>query len=216
MIAAEGLALYEKREAELTPEVLRQIERQIMLQLIDQRWREHLAEMDDLRNGINLRAMGQRDPLIEWQREGFETFADMMTSLNIDFVRYVMHVQVVRQPAVPAVTAETAAAVQQPDLAGLSSGDAPAEAPDASGQAQAEAAAPEVESVQMRQVAARPTTTNVQAAKADAASLTGRGSAPAEEPEKAKPIVKDEWDKTPRNAPCPCGSGKKFKSCHGR
>jgi preprotein translocase subunit SecA len=70
MIRVDGLARYEQREAELGEEVLRQIERQIMLQLIDQRWRDHLTEMAHLREGIHLRGMGQRDPLVEWQHEG--------------------------------------------------------------------------------------------------------------------------------------------------
>ncbi len=202
MVEADGVSHYEQREAELTPDVLRQIERQIMLQLIDQRWREHLAEMDELRSGINLRAMGQKDPLIEWQREGFDLFAGMMTGLNTDFVRYVMHVQVVQQPQpeAPEVTTESAAAVPQPNLGGL---------------ADSKSGANTKPAAQVRQVAQAPATTNVQAAKADARALTGRGTTMAQEPEKAQPVVKDEWDKTPRNAPCPCGSGKKFKNCHG-
>ena len=70
-----------------------------MLRIIDQRWREHLYEMDYLQEGINLRAMGQKDPLVEWQREGFEMFGQMMKGIAQDFVRYVMHVQVVQQPS---------------------------------------------------------------------------------------------------------------------
>ena len=88
---------------------MREVERQVMLRIIDQRWREHLEEMDYLKEGINLRAMGQKDPLVEWQREGFEMFGTMMKGIAQDFVRYVMHVQVVRQdqqqPAAPAVPA---------------------------------------------------------------------------------------------------------------
>ena len=70
-----------------------------MLRIIDQRWREHLEEMDYLQGGINLRAMGQKDPLTEWQREGFEMFGTMMTGIAQDFVKYVMHVQVVQNQA---------------------------------------------------------------------------------------------------------------------
>ena len=86
---------YEEREAELGNETMREIERQVMLKIIDARWREHLNEMDYLQEGINLRAMGQKDPLIEWQREGFEMFGQMMSTVARDFVQYVMHVQVV-------------------------------------------------------------------------------------------------------------------------
>src|SRR6185295_7840291 len=84
---------------ELGTDVMREVERQVMLRIIDQRWREHLEEMDYLKEGINLRAMGQKDPLTEWQREGYEMFGAMMKGIAQDFVRYVMHVQVVQQPA---------------------------------------------------------------------------------------------------------------------
>src|SRR5262245_26462912 len=93
----DAAAFYERREEELTPEVMRAVERQVMLQIIDQRWREHLEAMDYLQEGINLRAMGQKDPLTEWQREGFEMFGSLMKGVAQDFVRYVMHVQVVNQ-----------------------------------------------------------------------------------------------------------------------
>ncbi len=97
LIDEDATAHYERREEELTPSVMREVERQVMLRIIDQRWREHLEEMDYLKEGINLRAMGQKDPLTEWQREGFEMFGSMMKGIAQDFVRYVMHVQVVRQ-----------------------------------------------------------------------------------------------------------------------
>ena len=103
ILMADATAHYERREEELGSEVLRQVERQVMLRIIDQRWREHLEEMDYLQGGINLRAMGQKDPLVEWQREGFEMFGSMMTGIAQDFVKYVMHVQVVQnQQAQPA------------------------------------------------------------------------------------------------------------------
>ncbi|HYA44448.1 MAG TPA: preprotein translocase subunit SecA, partial [Acidimicrobiales bacterium] len=82
-------------------DTMRQLEREVMLQLLDQRWREHLSEMDYLREGIGLRAMGQRDPLVEWQRDGYEMFSQLMASIDDDYVKYVMHsqVQVVTRPA---------------------------------------------------------------------------------------------------------------------
>ncbi len=94
---AEATNHYEQREVEMGEDVMREVERQVMLRIIDQRWREHLEEMDYLKEGINLRAMGQKDPLIEWQREGFEMFGGMMKGIAQDFVRYVMHVQVRNQ-----------------------------------------------------------------------------------------------------------------------
>src|SRR5262245_59604375 len=78
LIMAEATSYYDKREGELTAPVLREVERQVMLKIIDQRWREHLYEMDYLQEGINLRAMGQKDPLVEWQREGYEMFGKLM------------------------------------------------------------------------------------------------------------------------------------------
>jgi len=149
-----------------------------MLRIIDQRWREHLEEMDYLQEGINLRAVGQKDPLVEWQREGYEMFGSLMKGIAQDFVKYVMHVQVIRN-------------------------DAPA---------------PMVQNVQ--QTSSDDVQTGGFAAAAQAASSSGdmdpevaAQAAPA--PVKQQTIVKDEWSKTPRNAPCPCGSGKKFKMCHG-
>ena len=73
---------------------LRELERRVMLSMIDQHWREHLYEMDYLREGINLRAMGQKDPLAEWQREGFDMFEAMMGQIQDNFVAYLRHLQV--------------------------------------------------------------------------------------------------------------------------
>jgi preprotein translocase subunit SecA len=169
---------YEKRETELTSPVMRDVERQVMLRIIDQRWREHLEEMDYLQEGINLRAVGQKDPLVEWQREGYEMFGSLMKGIAQDFVKYVMHVQVIRNDA-PAPTVQN---VQQTSSDNVQPGGfaAAAQAAAANGDMDPEAAAQ---------------------------------AAPA--PVKQQTIVKDEWSKTPRNAPCPCGSGKKFKMCHG-
>ena len=164
LVMVDASSHYERREAELGENVMRDVERQVMLRIIDQRWREHLEEMDYLQEGINLRAMGQKDPLSEWQREGYEMFGAMMKGIAQDFVRYVMHVQVVRND-------ETAPAVQ-----------------------------------------------NVTQSKSEAPSASsGMPSAtpPPSAPTKQAPVVNDAWSKTPRNAPCPCGSGKKFKMCHG-
>jgi len=167
LVMADASSFYERRESELGSGVMRDVERQVMLRIIDQRWREHLEEMDYLQEGINLRAMGQKDPLSEWQREGYEMFGAMMKGIAQDFVRYVMHVQVVRN-------------------------DEPA-----------------------------PTVQNLQQTKSEAPSAT-TGLSPeaaavpsAPTPVKQTPVVNDEFSKTPRNAPCPCGSGKKFKLCHG-
>jgi preprotein translocase subunit SecA len=136
----QARAAYAERERELTPEVLRQYERQIALFVIDNKWREHLSEMDYLRSGIGLRAMGQRDPLVEYQREGYLLFSDLVDAVKRDSVKHLFHVQ----------APEAAAPVRRPEVP----------------------------------VAAGPQRT---VPKGDVG----------------------------RNDPCPCGSGKKYKRCHG-
>jgi preprotein translocase subunit SecA len=154
-----------------------------MLRIIDQRWREHLEEMDYLQSGINLRAMGQIDPLTEWQREGFSMFGSMMTGIAQDFVKYVMHVQVVQNP--------------QPGAEG-------------------EVKAPVVQNVQTTSSDDVETSGFATAARAAAAEgALAPEAVPAATSTKQATVVKDDFSKTPRNAPCPCGSGKKFKMCHG-
>ena len=163
------------------PEVMREVERQVMLRIIDQRWREHLEEMDYLKEGINLRAMGQKDPLTEWQREGFEMFGGMMKGIAQDFVRYVMHVQVREQPAEPTL---------EPKVLNLQTSSSDDE--------------DQGHSVFDRAAAV---------AAAEEAGAPAPVAAPAST--KQQTVTKDAFEKTPRNAPCPCGSGKKFKLCHG-
>ncbi len=93
----EAEAKYAEREAELTSDVVRKLERTVVLSIIDNKWREHLAEMDYLRAGIGLRAMGQRDPLVEYQREGFDLFSEVVDTTKYDACRYLYHVEVVKQ-----------------------------------------------------------------------------------------------------------------------
>jgi preprotein translocase subunit SecA len=180
LLMGEATAHYEEREEEFGADTMRQVERQVMLRIIDQKWREHLYEMDYLQEGINLRAMGQKDPLVEWQRDGFEMFGAMMQGIATDFVKYVMHAQVtVAQPK-----------LDTPTPIGNLRYTAPTDPSEAPSTMQAAARA---------QAAAEGTT-----APEDVADEVVN-----------TPVVKTDWDKTPRNAPCPCGSGKKFKMCHG-
>ena len=127
---------------------MRQIERQVMLRVLDTRWREHLYEMDYLQEGIHLRAYGQRDPLTEYQREAYQMFEELKGGIRDEFVKYVYRVELVRQdePSRP-----------RPQRVVESHGDEPEAG-----------AAPQAKS-----------------------------------------------DKVGRNAPCPCGSGRKYKKCHG-
>ncbi|MFM7890298.1 MAG: preprotein translocase subunit SecA, partial [Actinomycetota bacterium] len=126
LIMADASAYYAQREAELGDATMREIERQVMLRIIDQRWREHLEEMDYLQEGINLRALGQKDPLTEWQREGFEMFGALMKGIAQDFVKYVMRVQVIRNDG-EAQRAQSVQNMQTSDAtnAGPSAGAAP-------------------------------------------------------------------------------------------
>jgi preprotein translocase subunit SecA len=159
---------------------MRQLEREVLLTVLDRKWREHLYEMDYLQEGINLRAMGQKDPLVEWQREGYEMFGSMMAAVATDFVTYVMHAQVT-------VTEQNSA--NEPQVSNLQY-TAPVDPSEAPSGMQA-------------------------AARAQAAAEGLEAPVGAIEEVNNAPVVKSEWDKTPRNAPCPCGSGKKFKLCHG-
>jgi preprotein translocase subunit SecA len=205
MLMDEALTYYEAREAELTPDILRQVERTVLLRIIDQRWRAHLYEMDYLREGINLRAMGQRDPLTEWQREGFEMFEQMMVGVWQDFVRYVMHVQVQVNRPVPTPA-------DQPDSAVRNMSYSAPEDPSSSGGAAGIAAASRVGGGDGAGGGGGPGN----GAQDGPGRGNGRRAAgPQDEPANV-PLVKSGWDKTPRNAPCPCGSGKKYKLCHGR
>jgi len=172
---------YEEREEEFGADTLRQIERQVMLKIIDARWRDHLKEMDHLQEGINLRALGQKDPLSEWQREGYDMFGKLMETVDREYVQYVMHVQVV-QPETPKIQPIGKLSYTAPDDPATAQTAGPAAALSTTSQAQAEG---------------------------------GDAPAAAAEPVQQQPLVKSEWEKTPRNAPCPCGSGKKYKACHG-
>jgi preprotein translocase subunit SecA len=197
-VITEALDLYAERDESIPggAEVARQLERDIMLQILDQRWRDHLADMDNLREGIGLRAMGNQDPLVAWQREGFAMFGKLMEGIDDDYLRYLFHVQVLSEEA-----------AAEPDL-----GRASYLAADDPVQGSAEIAA-----------LAQATTP---VAAADAAALAGDPNSAvnardgitnrlADDGETQVPIVKSDREKLGRNDPCWCGSGKKYKLCHG-
>ncbi len=188
LLLDDALNQYEAKEEMLGAERLREIERRVMLSVIDQHWREHLYEMDYLQEGINLRAMGQRDPLAEWQREGFDMFEAMMGGIEDDFVRYVFHLKVVQ--------------------------DEPKRAPTAG----LRYSAPEspVQGAQGLQAAAGGVSTPTPAAPSVAAAPAPTATAVAERSEE-RTKMPVHVEKTPgRNEPCYCGSGRKYKHCHGR
>src|SRR6266508_2333261 len=99
-LVEDAHAAYDQREAELGPEVMRELERRVVLSVLDRKWREHLYEMDYLREGIGLRAMAQRDPLVEYQREGYDMFVTMMESIKEESVGYIFNLEVqVEEPS---------------------------------------------------------------------------------------------------------------------
>ena len=93
MVQENAQEAYDRREAELTPDLMREIERRVVLSVLDRKWREHLYEMDYLREGIGLRAMAQRDPLVEYQREGFDMFNAMMDGIREESVGNLFNLQ---------------------------------------------------------------------------------------------------------------------------
>ena len=180
----DALAAYESREGELGEELMRELERNVLLQIIDERWREHLYDMDYLREGIHLRGFAQRDPLVEYKNEGFTLFRDLMNSIWEDFGRYIFHVQVQIEPA------QAAAMSRRSSTAGVRgvtySGGGPEQ----------------------------PSALYDAAEQAGVATMEPEGGEFAALPEVETRHVEDR-DRIGRNDPCWCGSGKKFKKCHG-
>ncbi|HET8672120.1 MAG TPA: SEC-C metal-binding domain-containing protein, partial [Thermoleophilaceae bacterium] len=191
---------YDEREEEFGHELMRYLERWILLQIIDERWREHLHDMDYLREGIHLRGFAQIDPLVAYKNEGFEMFTALMNSIWEEFARYIFHVEVeiegenghgaAAQPNQPQPWAASgnASSTRNFSYAGGTAADQPS--------ALAAAAA------------------------AGGAGMAAEGAGFADdEPAELLPHVEtrhvDEHDRIGRNDPCWCGSGKKFKKCHG-
>jgi preprotein translocase subunit SecA len=192
-LLADALAAYDRREQEFGDEIMRQLERGILLQIIDNRWREHLAEMDYLREGIHLRGFAQIDPLVAYKNEGFSMFEALMNSIWEEFARLIFHVEVEVAPRAQ----EQFAPSQQPVNVELSGGTA--EQPSALGEAAVATAAG-------ADVAAERA---IEDSRGDG---QGNGAPSVSEQET---VVKDEREKIGRNDPCWCGSGKKYKKCHG-
>jgi len=203
-IVEEGLEYYEQHSESMPDgaDTMRQIERDVMLQLIDARWRDHLAEMDNLKDGIHLRWTVQADPLNAWQQEGYSMFGQLMEVIDNDYLRYIMHVEAVQAPSA------------EPDL----------------GRAvYAAAEDPVAETGAMAGALLAEQGLNVPALTQDPGAGVGAGAGgpspngakgrkgqPAPpDPNAMVPIVKGEHEKVGRNDPCWCGSGKKFKFCHG-
>ena len=158
------------RATEIGPDLMRQVEKSVVLQTLDQHWREHLLTLEHLRQIVGLRGLGQRDPLSEFKLEAFSLFSDLLSALRQDVVRYIMRVQVETPPP----------ALEMPDV------DMQVSGPN------------------------DMTTGNMQSGGAGLKANPSQPTAPDFDP--ANPQT---WGKVARNAPCPCGSGKKYKHCHG-
>jgi preprotein translocase subunit SecA len=191
MLSDDILSAYEARAEEFGPELMQWLERQVLLQIIDNRWREHLYEMDYLREGIHLRGFAQIDPLVAYKNEGFIMFEELMASIWQEFARTIFHVEVNVEPRQREEIEAKAQAPKNVSYSGGSDQEQPSALRDAA--------------------AAAPTMTGSAAATATAAvpGRSGNGENPST-------IVKSENEKLGRNDPCWCGSGKKFKNCHGR
>ncbi|MDT8406670.1 MAG: preprotein translocase subunit SecA [Methylococcales bacterium] len=176
-IIAELKGLHEDKEAQISTEVMRHFEKSVMLQVLDDSWREHLAAMDHLRQGIHLRGYAQRDPKQEYKREAFEMFTAMLDHIKYEVISILAKVKV-RQEA-------------------------------------------DVEALDQQRAEQAPKDLQFQHAEATGLEITPEPEAPALPPENAPakaaehPFVRND-QKVGRNDPCPCGSGKKYKQCHGR
>jgi len=212
---ADAQAAYDARTEALGEETMREFERQVLLTVLDRKWREHLYEMDYLREGIGLRAMAQRDPLVEYQREGGDMFNAMMEAFMEEVVGYLFNLQVHVEPAAPQV-----GLVAGPNGRPVTAGDLVASGPDDD---VPDLGSPGVEQHRVP-MPEEPALTRRPALKAKGlepkAARPMAYSAPSETGEATKSGTKtatdDPYAGVGRNAPCPCGSGKKFKMCHGR
>ncbi len=186
----DAMNAYDERERQFGEELMRYLERSILLQVIDNRWREHLFDMDYLREGIHLRGFAQIDPLVAYKNEGYAMFEELMHSIWEEFSKLIFHVEVELDPA-------------QAQAAFAPNGESNPAALDYSG------GTLEGQPSALQQVAATGTAGAVEMVAAGAAPA-GNGAA-----EVVETVVKDEHDKIGRNDPCWCGSGKKYKRCHG-
>jgi preprotein translocase subunit SecA len=200
-ISVELKNAYEAKREEAGPEVLAQIEKAVLLQVLDSLWREHLASMDYLRKGIHLRGYAQKDPKNEYKREAFEMFNDMLSRLKHETVT------VLARGRVRADITDEAREDRRRQMENLDFQHA--EAATAADQAVAAAAQQQAEGEAGPDAAEQAAQANLPGSDAPVREAT--------DPDGARPdtFVRDER-KIGRNEPCPCGSGKKFKHCHGR
>jgi preprotein translocase subunit SecA len=183
---------YDSKEKLIGPEAMRHHERMIMLSVIDQQWKDHLLGMDHLKEGIGLRGYGQHDPLVEYKKESFDMFEAMMQRFQEDAVRYLYLMQILERPPAPpaeSIEAQDAAAPAHHD------GDGNGRRP----HRMVSTSADDLEEAFMRR----------KRRELEQARMAGAGDA-----QPVQQVVRGQ-EKVGRNDPCPCGSGKKYKKCHG-
>ncbi|HEV8056647.1 MAG TPA: preprotein translocase subunit SecA [Nocardioidaceae bacterium] len=205
-IQGDAHAAYDERERVLGEEVARELERRVLLSVLDRKWREHLYEMDYLREGIGLRAYSQRDPLIEYQREGFDLFAAMMDAIKEESVGFLFNLEVQVDEAPPEGAEADAADAEEGETA-----PAPLTAAAA---ARTHQAHPHVVAKGL-QASRKPQQLAYTAPTVDGDAGDGGGARQVQPAASGGAVRELEYAGTPRNAPCPCGSGKKYKRCHG-
>ncbi len=185
---------YEAKVEEYGAELMREVERYLVLQVVDVRWREHLESMEYLRDGIHLRAMAQKDPLSEYRAEGHGMFEELTATIQEEIVRYLLRIQIEKPPEQGELEPAATGPNGGPNGDGLSyehESVAGSDAIRAAGAAEAPRAAGRVR---------RP--------------RPGAGGGAATTVSTGQRVVAEE-DRVGRNDPCPCGSGKKYKKCHG-
>jgi preprotein translocase subunit SecA len=233
-LVSEISALYEEREQQYGAELMRSVEQSLMLNVIDTKWRAYLTDMEHLREGINLQAYGQKDPLVEYKQAAFESFQGLTADIQADIVRLLMHVQIQRVETPPEQPTDAAAEAAAPhggraDTPGsqMSPDTAPPARPAAAAASQALARATAITKRASLSPMLQPTITNIVESSPTGIRATAPSSGPvngaatggartAGVPSGGVAIGAGSKRKVGRNEPCPCGSGRKFKMCHGR
>ena len=193
---------YAEKEKQFSAELLRWLERRIVLDVVDTQWKDHLLSLDHLKEGIGLRGYGQKDPLVEFKKEAFVLFEDMMSRIDNETIRYLYHVQIQQSEAPPPQQ-------QPPPEARQLRSTSPGHLPSSGAAAAVASAAARAEEAPARLPDfARALERKQERQQKDLQYQTGPAQAEAPKPVRA-------GAKVGRNDPCPCGSGKKYKKCHG-
>ena len=211
---------YAELEEKVGEEGLRQLERRVVLAVLDRKWREHLYEMDYLKDGIGLRGMGQRDPLVEYQREGYQMYNSMIEAIKEESVQLLFHVDVqqVSRSEEDGIESDDAAVDEAEEAVGAAS----SEVDKAEDAGEAETAEESDEKVAIAQSAKESAAGEATAPITGPAPIShAEGKVPANKRPKNEEL-KTPWSDgrtfpgTSKNAQCPCGSGRKYKMCHGQ